>query len=189
LSGDPGSGKSVVAGAIAQALGIVILAKDDLKEILFDTLGWDDREWSKKLGIASYELTRHTLELLLGSGASVVLDSNLHPQTWNMIRGLLARHPCHVIELVCFADPSVVMERFERRADSGERHPGHVDASNVAEFAARVACEPSGPTIDGSRHAVIDTSGDIEQTRAIAIGVCRRWLDGADTDEDGNISE
>lgn len=37
VSGDPGSGKSVVAEAIADAFEIGILAKDDLKEILFDT--------------------------------------------------------------------------------------------------------------------------------------------------------
>ena len=50
ISGPPGAGKMVLGRRLAQALGFPFINKDDIKEILFDTLGWHDREWSKKLG-------------------------------------------------------------------------------------------------------------------------------------------
>src|SRR5882757_1320731 len=47
VSGLPGSGKSMLAECLRQRLSWPLLAKDNLKEILFDTLGVRDRDWSR----------------------------------------------------------------------------------------------------------------------------------------------
>ena len=57
VTGPPGAGKSTLAEYLARELCLPLISKDGIKEILFDTLGWHDREWSKKLGHASFELS------------------------------------------------------------------------------------------------------------------------------------
>lgn len=52
--GPPCAGKTTLARRIAQEFQLPLIAKDDIKESLFDSLGWRDREWSKKLGRATF---------------------------------------------------------------------------------------------------------------------------------------
>jgi predicted kinase len=53
LQGPPGSGKSTLGKSLSAKLNALFLSKDDLKEVLFDSLDVGGPEWSKKLGIAS----------------------------------------------------------------------------------------------------------------------------------------
>jgi predicted kinase len=56
VSGAPGSGKTTLARRLGAALRLPLLLKDDLKEALYESLGADDREQSRQLGRASYDL-------------------------------------------------------------------------------------------------------------------------------------
>ena len=62
ISGPPASGKTILSKRIAEELNIPFYTKDDLKDLIFDSLGWDDRNWSKKVGRASIEVIYHILE-------------------------------------------------------------------------------------------------------------------------------
>lgn len=62
ISGMPGSGKTTLAKSISAELSLPLIEKDSIKELLFDSLGWNDREWSKKLGKVSYELMDYFIE-------------------------------------------------------------------------------------------------------------------------------
>jgi tRNA uridine 5-carbamoylmethylation protein Kti12 len=53
VTGRPAAGKSTLAKWLGQRLDMPVLSKDGIKEILFEELGWHDREWSKRLGRAS----------------------------------------------------------------------------------------------------------------------------------------
>ena len=53
ISGPPASGKTTLARALADALGLPLLAKDTLKQGLLDTLGAGDVEASRRLGRAA----------------------------------------------------------------------------------------------------------------------------------------
>jgi hypothetical protein len=46
--------------------------------MLFETLGWSDRDWSKKLGAASYELMYKQLGLLMSAKNNVLVETNFH---------------------------------------------------------------------------------------------------------------
>ena len=55
VSGFSCSGKTTLASKIGNHFALPVLDRDDFKESLFDSLGYSDRQWSKKLGYASYD--------------------------------------------------------------------------------------------------------------------------------------
>jgi predicted kinase len=128
VSGLPASGKTSLAEEIGKALALPIFNKDAIKELLFDTLGWSSRDWSKKLGAASMEVLWFIAERQARAGASIVLESNFvkafaDPQ----IAKLRTELPVRVIEVHCVADREVLVERYRKRAEDGDRHPGHME--------------------------------------------------------------
>ena len=78
VTGPPSAGKTTLARRIARDLGIPLFARDDIKEILFDSLGWSDRAWSRKVGHASWQILYHAMEELLRAGQSLVVESNFY---------------------------------------------------------------------------------------------------------------
>lgn len=131
VSGPPGAGKTTLAAQLAPALGLPMIAKDEIKESLFDSLGWSDDEWSRKLSLATYELLLLVAERLLEGGASLVLESNIHrdPQR-ELFLALRNRLAFDVFEVFCTADE----QELERRSRERERHPGHHRAASAGEI-------------------------------------------------------
>ena len=80
ISGAPGTGKTYLARRLGEALPIVVLEKDVIKETLFDSVGEGDREWSKKLGGSTFALLRMLVESHLEAGQSVVVESTFQPE-------------------------------------------------------------------------------------------------------------
>jgi adenylate kinase family enzyme len=128
VTGPPGAGKSTLAEYLAQELCLPLISKDGIKETLFDTLGWHDREWSKKLGHASFELMFHILESHLEAQSSLIVESAFIPEfhTARFLE-LKGRYSFRPIQVYCIADEAVLFRRLQARGTSGERHPGHVD--------------------------------------------------------------
>ena len=53
-----------------------LLTKDALKETLFDSLGWRDREWFRKLGSATIEMLHRLMAEHLRVGTPVIVEAN-----------------------------------------------------------------------------------------------------------------
>jgi predicted kinase len=120
---------------LAQRLCMPFLYKDGIKETLFDTLGWSDRGWSRKLGVATYALLFHLLEMELAAGRSLVVESNFDAERAGpSFRALRERYGFRPVQVCCLADGAVLLERLRLRATSAERHPGHVELVNMAEL-------------------------------------------------------
>ena len=135
VSGPPGTGKTTLARRIAADLHLPLVTKDGIKETLFDTLGWSDREWSRKLGIASYALLYYFVEAQLAAGRSCVVESNFAPEiATRQFLDLKEKHPFAPVQVMCRAEGETLYRRFVERAHSAERHPGHVDAHSYEEF-------------------------------------------------------
>ncbi|MGI9058123.1 MAG: AAA family ATPase [Ktedonobacteraceae bacterium] len=135
VTGSPGAGKTTLGNHIAAEFHLPFIYKDGIKETLFDALGWQDRAWSRKLGLASYELLYYFLEVLLQANTSFIVESNFDPQySTAAFLALKKKYDFEPLQILCHADGHILWERFKQRAESGERHPGHVETLNYAEF-------------------------------------------------------
>jgi predicted kinase len=128
ICGAPCTGKTTLGKRIAKDLRFPFISKDDVKEILFDRLGWQDREWSRRLSLASFDILYYILDAHLQVGRSSVVEANFRPP-WatQRFRALKSRYNFVPIQIFLKADTPVILDRFKRRAASGQRHPGHVD--------------------------------------------------------------
>jgi shikimate kinase len=132
ICGPPGAGKTLLGQKLANALAFPFICKDEVKDILFYTLGWKDREWSMKLGQASFEILFHQLESQLQANKSAVVETAFIPEYHNQ-RFLQLHNELHneyefrSVQIVCYAHTQELYKRFINRTKSNERHPGHVD--------------------------------------------------------------
>ena len=105
------------------------MAKDEIKERLFDELGSGDRAWSQRLGRATYAVMFHWIEEELRAGRALVAEANFTPSA----APRFARLPSHrSLQLLCTAPREVVIERYAAR----RRHGGHLDDVVVRELRA-----------------------------------------------------
>ena len=133
VTGLPATGKTTIAQWLADQLHLPLLRKDAIKEILFDTLGWSDREWSRKLSKASIAILFSQMEAQLRAGQSFITESNfMHPRDTEDFLRLHQRHPFTAFQILCTCDGPTLVQRFMAR--SSERHPGHVDANALNEL-------------------------------------------------------
>ena len=108
VGGPPASGKSTLAGLLAPALDLPLLAKDTLKHALFDALGEpDDLGRSRLLGRAA------VLAMLAAAAQQrgAVLDSTWYPYTLEHVRAL----PSPIVEVRCVCPPAVLRDRYRAR--------------------------------------------------------------------------
>jgi predicted kinase len=178
VNGLPASGKSSLAKQLSEALAIPMLSKDGIKESLFDSLGWSDREWSMRLGVASmgllWKIAREHVEI----GATLILESNFVRRFADeAIAEMRAKTPVRVIEVHCTADREVLVSRYRARADTNDRHPGHVEWSGEQmelEFIPRLRTG-SDEYIEQADHLIevdttnfdqVDIDAIVEQVRA-----------------------
>jgi predicted kinase len=135
VTGLPCSGKTSLGRLISRLHKIPFISKDEFKERLFDSLGWSDRSWSKKLSGASYEMMFYTLEELLEVGQSCVLEANFDPNIHSKpLARITEKFQTRVLQIHCVIQPEVLLERFKSRWKSGKRHQGHADQVVLPEM-------------------------------------------------------
>ncbi len=159
ISGASGTGKTVLARRLAASLPVVVLEKDAIKETLFDTLGVGDREWSRKLGAAAFELLRVLVDSHLSAGQSVVVEANFqrgYEGPW--IDRMKERFDLDVLELHCHTDLETALRRVVRRAESGDRHSAHSSGDDTLLDELRDSYPLYGPLTTGDGLILIDTT-------------------------------
>ncbi|HEY1390576.1 MAG TPA: AAA family ATPase [Ktedonobacterales bacterium] len=134
VNGLPATGKTTLARRLADDFHLPLLAKDAIKETLFETLGWSDRAWSRRLGTATMALLYLLLEEHLRAGRPCIVESNFYPdRDGERFRALQETYPFSLFQILCVADGPTLYERYCQRARSADRHPGHVETHNLEE--------------------------------------------------------
>jgi predicted kinase len=139
VTGRPAAGKSTLAKWLSQELKLPLVSKDNIREELFDRLGWKDRKWAQELGKASVDMMFYFAKAALGVGHSVIMDNSFYPPASNpRFQALKAEYNATSIQIVCDSDRETLFQRFKSRADAGSRHPGHGDHDVLEELYANL---------------------------------------------------
>ena len=175
VTGLPAAGKSTLGTWLGKQLRFPFICKDSIKEILFDELGWSDREWSQKLGAASVEMMYSFAQVSLMAGKSIILENTFRPDLASAKISALARQAqAGTIQIICRATSNRVYQRFKQRAEAGLRHPGHLDLQILREPMVPLEDRPlrlelSGEAIevDTTDFSAVSFESILEQVKAI----------------------
>ena len=174
VSGAPASGKTCLAKWLFKSLGIPAIHKDDFKETLFDTLGTGNREWSRKLGEAGWEILFRSVEGQLAAGQPIIAEGNFYPSGFERLRKLRDRYGARVVVVNCTAAADVLLSRYIARSRSGPRHAGHVvDSSEVARLDTMIRSGAFKPVHLDAEIIEVDTT-DFKLVDYEAIAECVR---------------
>jgi broad-specificity NMP kinase len=128
ITGMPGTGKTSLGKALSEKYHFPMISKDGLKERMFDTLGWNDKEWSLKISAASHRVMDYIIEEELKANHSIIVESNFkHDIDSERFKHIQERFGCEIVQVLCWANGEMIFERFISRIDNAERHHGHVE--------------------------------------------------------------
>ena len=123
VSGLLASGKTVFSEYLSEQLGVLVVNKDYLKEILCDTVGFTDRDENLKLSGATHHIMRHIAENCMKIGLPIILESNFNPGDAVYFKGEIEKYRYKAVTVTLTGDKKVLYERFMKRWEN--RHPGH----------------------------------------------------------------
>ena len=160
VAGPPGSGKSTLAVPLAAELGLPLIAKDVIKEVLMEALGYPATvEQSRVLGRAAVE----TMLAVAQTSPGAVLESNFSAYALPALRSL----PGAIIEVRCRCPRELALARYRERAT--HRHPGHLDTlREESELWNDKLLTPLGlgPLIEVDTSTEVDLEAAVSQIRA-----------------------
>jgi predicted kinase len=129
LQGGPAVGKTQLAHRLVKDLDIGLLAKDDIKELLFDKIGLPaDRNESRAYGEVTMKTLFMIADKMAGLGKDFIIESAFNKQLADSdLQALKDKHQCKMIQLYCYTDPETQLNRYNNRIADGTRHKGHFD--------------------------------------------------------------
>jgi predicted kinase len=161
VGGWPGAGKSTLARALAAELVVPLLAKDEIKEALADSLGQPaDVEASRRLGRAAVR----AMLAVARRCPDAVLDS-----TWfDDARPFVEALPGPLVEVRCIVDRDVARGRYLARAV--QRHAGHLDRERSEDELWRRPVPPLGvgPLVEVETGGPVDVAALARRIRKAA---------------------
>lgn len=129
--GLPASGKTTLAKEVSHRLNIVCIHKDAIKERLYDLLGGQTLEDSKKIGRAVIETMLCLAEDTIANGVDVLLESPFnHPENVTRFSEWEKKNTIDLSMIVCTVNEEERKKRHVERA----RHPGHHDKERLNHY-------------------------------------------------------
>lgn len=170
VGGLPGTGKSTLAAAVADARGWTVLRSDEVRKERagLETAGRASAAYGEGLydPARKDETYRELLDrarVALGLGEPVVLDASWTDERWRRVAGEVAgATAAELVEIRCTAPAGVAAERLVRRARTGG-DPSDADPEVARAMAA--AADPWPTALE------VDTSGPPEESLARALDV------------------
>lgn len=126
IAGIPASGKSTMAKFMADSLGLPVISKDRIKELMFDVIGFRSREEKNKLGIASVNIMYYLAEQLMKNHLPFILENNFEDISKEGLLTMLEKYSYNAITITLTGDYRKIYQRYVERNESPGRHRGHV---------------------------------------------------------------
>ncbi|MEI6510963.1 MAG: ATP-binding protein [Candidatus Uhrbacteria bacterium] len=173
VGGSLATGKSTISTLIAEKTGFARVSLDEIKEALFDLVGYRDRAWSKEIGRVAFPAFRDCIELHLQRGDSVIADATfLWVSDADWLHEFSEKYGAEIVQVWLTADPQIARQRMIVRSQT-TRHPGHNDAleSVMDEFDERFFNKTFIPLPLRARTIVVDTTdiGAVDHNGIVAF--------------------
>ena len=168
VTGLPASGKTTLACRLADALGLPLIAKDHFKDVLFDSLGVGDTEWSRRIGRAAIALQFDAMR----AHRTAVVDSAL----WTGVaEPEIEALGLPLVQVYCRCPFEVARARYFARVGDDGRHAGHREEDLTRDDYERYRplTEPlalSSPLVEVATDVPVDPEAVTEAIRTAASG-------------------
>lgn len=136
ISGFPATGKTTLAKKLAEHFNLPLVCADELKEMMFDRIGnWGDKKLFDSVSKTAYDIMYYTIGLVLSAGRSCIMEAFLRAEMAEAkIAKLKEKYDCRIIQFQLNTNTNKLIERYESRHNSNERHPCHPGNIPKKEF-------------------------------------------------------
>lgn len=174
LMGLPATGKTTLSRKIAETFEIPLISRDEIKVQVMNNVGWGDREWSKKVGQASYGILDYVTKQMTLSKSSFILESDFAPEFSNEKFNRIHQQGYTIVQIICSASDEVIIDRWKKRAAEDPSHPssteGEQGLNDLLEAISRGQRQP----LDVPSEVIdVDTSDDADSACSTAISKLR----------------
>lgn len=125
IAGLPATGKTTLSRKLAEAFDLPILEKDEIKEEMFDTIGFADRTQKRALDNAANAILLRCAEPILQKGGSLLMVNNFDSEGGKALQAMIDRCGCKCVTVFLGGDPDVLWQRYVERDRKRSRHMGH----------------------------------------------------------------
>lgn len=125
IAGMPASGKTTFARHLSLKLGLPMISKDRLKELMYDTVGFRSHAEKVALSVAASEILYYYAESLMCTGASLILENNFENVQKPGLQRLLETYDYRPLTVRFVGDVRVIYQRYLQRDAAPGRHGGH----------------------------------------------------------------
>ena len=177
VTGHPATGKTTLSRKIADEFQLPLISRDEIKVRIMDNVGWGDREWSKKVGKASYSLLDYTVEQFVHSQTSFILESNFNPEFANEKFNRIQQNGYDIIQIICTAPEDIIISRWKERAAKDTTHPSSAEGEQgLNELLHAISRGQQQPLDVPSEIITIDTTNSDQPADSIVAGRLRELL-------------
>jgi len=150
ISGLPAAGKTTFAKYLSSKMNLPLMTKDEIKECLYDSLGFKNKNEKTKLNIASLNIMNLFANTLLSVNKPIILESNFENLSKPALYELIEKHECDYITIHFIAEIEVLFNRIIKRDRSTEWHRGHVINTQYPEVKNEkiLSIEEQGITVE-----------------------------------------
>lgn len=127
IMGLPATGKTMLSQKVSETFNLPLISRDEIKVQIMDKVGRGDREWSKKVGQASYSLLDYVTEQITRSKSSFILESDFAPEFANEKFNRIHLQGYDIIQIICSANSDVIIDRWKKRATEDSSHPSSTE--------------------------------------------------------------
>lgn len=144
IAGPPACGKSTFASFLGKRLAFPVISKDEIKEVLFDCIGFNSRHEKRRLDMCATELMCLFAKKELELNGNVILDNNFESSSIPSLQKLIDVTGAEPITVRFDGDMDEIYKRFVARDMSPLRHRGHVVNSKYPEDGSEKEYVPMG---------------------------------------------
>lgn len=122
--------KSTISKKMSDYFQVPVIQKDHLKEILAETIGFQNREENLKLSKAAFQIIKMMLKQSVESHFNLIIESNFKQDEMNELLVFLKSHLVETLIIELSGDSKTLYSRYLERQPT--RHPAHLSAGTMS---------------------------------------------------------